>query len=137
MITIAGYWDFSWSTPSEEMFYWEGVVREFDAKLIMSPVTGIRNRYVQEVHDLDEIIDNWVRDVVYVSESGSTEISDFQHPEKALYVFGRSNYNPFNARADKGGTSIKIATSANTAMMLAPVAASIVMYDRFRKWHLQ
>lgn len=139
MLVIAGHWDFSWSSPYEEMHYWEGVIREYGVdEFWMCPRTGVKSKYLMEADALEDVL-NHHKDLpaIYLAEDGQHALSSFEHPHDAMYILGRTNYSPFNYAASRGGVSVKIETPEELGMLMAPVAASIVLHDRYRKWQLQ
>ena len=136
MVKIAGLWDFSWNVPIHEADQWEVLKREFDVdQLYMCHITGIENKYITERKDLTEVFDeNKHLKVIFVAENGEESLHDFVHPENALYVFGRTNLSPFNNMKRDGDLSLRIDTPTDQGLLLSPIVAGIVLYDRFKKW---
>lgn len=135
IIKTVGFWELGWNTPIKEVDLWEYPLRELGiSQMYMSPISGIDNKYVKEMASLQEIFDeniNLVR--VYVDEHATVNLSDFIHPENALYVFGKNSFSPFISYGRPQDLSIKIPTVLNQGMFWSHQAASIILYDRFIK----
>lgn len=118
-----------------EMRYWELLTREFKVeKLHMSPISGIKNKWVEETKGIQESLDKYPDlQVVHVCEEGDTPLSEFKHPEKAVYIFGKGNYSPFNNMKKDSDLSVRIEVPAKKGLLLAPVCAGIILHDRFVK----
>ncbi len=134
-VVIAGVWELGWNTPIKEIDLWEYPLREFGVdKLFMSPVTGIKAR-VTETDDIsDSIKANKDLTVVFCHEDGETELANFEHPENALYVFGKANYSPFNNLTTENSMSLKIQTKLNKGLLWPHQAACVILYDRLKTW---
>lgn len=135
-VHVAGVWELGWNTPIKEADLWEHPLRDFEVdRWWMTPVSGIGNRRVAERATLPEILDQARNDgltVVFVDERGETPLTDFVHPEHALYVFGKASFSPLSLRKEGEG-SIVIDTPANLGGLWPHQAASIVLYDRLLK----
>ena len=107
-------------------------MREFGIeRMNMTPVSGIKHKWLHEYPTLDKLIADRSHLVpVAVDENGETEISDFDHPDNALYVCGRVSESCL-ARFD--GPSVRIDTPTNEGMLWPHQALAIVLLDRFRK----
>ncbi len=127
MIEAAGIWEQGWSVPLTESDQWEVVLREFGLeRLNMTPVTGIVRSWIHEYPSIEALLEDRSHlDIVFVDESAEVELTEFQHPENALYVFGRSSYSPFR----EGYQSVKIQTE-KPGMLWPHQAFAIVLYDR-------
>jgi tRNA(Leu) C34 or U34 (ribose-2'-O)-methylase TrmL len=135
-IIIAGLWELSWDTPMMESRHWELLKREFLVdKWLMSPVSGIKNRHVIETASIEESLALFPDyKVVWITEAeGGSDLESFVHPEKVIYVFGKTNFSPFANMKREGDLSIKIKTPANKGLLLSPLCASVILYDRIRK----
>lgn len=138
MIKIAGIWDLSWSTPIQEIDMWEMVLLEFKVdQFWVTPVSGMRSGLVtQERNSMQEILsDNEDLISVFCSEKAETELQNFNHPENCIYVFGRSNYSPFNnLKKRSNDLAVRIETPSNKGLLYSHQAASIILYDRMIKY---
>lgn len=134
-VVIAGLWELSWDTPMMEMRYWELLVRDFSVdKLHMSPISGIRNKWVEETKDIRESIAKYPDlKVVHVCEEGDVPLTEFVHPEKAIYLFGKGTYSPFNDMKTESDLSVRIEVPGKRGLLLAPVCAGILLHDRHIK----
>jgi hypothetical protein len=132
MIVIAGMWELGWNTPIKEIDPWYFVLREFEVDAFhMVPFSGIKTNKVVEMDSLGQVIVTYPDLVpVFVAENGDTDLQDFNHPKNALYIFGRTNYSPFNNMKTNGSQSIKVTTKANKGLLFGPQAAVIILYDR-------
>lgn len=133
MIEVAGLWELGWSAPITESIQWEYAMREFGIeRLNMTPVSGINKHWIYEYKDVESIIsDRSHLTPVFVDENASVELTDFKHPEEALYVFGKGTYSPFTSMIE-GELSIKI-NSVKPGLMWPHQALAVVMYDRFNQ----
>lgn len=135
IVHVAGLWELGWNTPIKELDLWEHPLRDFGVdEFHMSPVTGIRSRVVQEHHNLGELIEDLrVQGLVpiFFDELAETPLQEFEHPENAVYVFGKASVSAMAAYAKPGDLTVRIEYSEgrlwpHQAMVLA-------LYDRKRK----
>lgn len=74
---------------------------------------------------LEDAIKQTEGEVVYL-EQGGESLSDYSHPENAVYVFG----------SDYGELEIDNAISINSKLPLhAEISAGIVLAHRYTQWH--
>ena len=127
MIEVAGVWEQGWSVPITEADQWEVVLREFGvARLNMTPVSGIVRSWTYEYPSIEELLEDRSHLApVFVDEHSDVELGEFQHPQDALYVFGRVSYSPWRGE----GQSLKIPTE-KPGMLWPHQALAIVLYDR-------
>lgn len=133
MVEVAGMWEFGWNTPILEADLWEMAMREFGVKrLNMTPVSGIDKRWISEYPSISELLEaKKGLDFVFFDEHGDTSLSDFVHPENALYIFGKtscSNYSDFA----KKHACVKI-ESARPGFLWGHQALTLALYDRKQK----
>lgn len=136
MIEVLGVWEQGWNYPLMEATDWEMMLREFSVDTLnMTPVSGLdvpwgSKPWLTEYDSVeDAIADKSSLIPVFVDENATTELSDFIHPEDALYVFGRAGYAPV---IPEGAVSVKISTPC-PGCLWAYQACAIVLYDRHRK----
>lgn len=136
-VKIVGLWEFGWNTPIKEVDLWQFPLQDFGVeKFYMCPVSGIDNAMVEERHSIEEVLKEAREEgtaVVFVDEKGSTPLKDFKHPANVLYVFGKSGLNPLKAYGRDRDLSVVIETKANGGILWPHQAATIVLYDRFKK----
>lgn len=136
MIKMLGSWEFGWNTPIKEADLWEYPMREFGVDEVwMAPISGIKNSYIKEVEDINQFIDECRKtlQIVFVDERGDTELNNFEHPDNVLYVFGKNCMSCLPLK-QSGDLSVKIETNLKSGMLWSHQAASIIMYDRNKKW---
>lgn len=137
MAVIVGVWELGWNTPIKEVELWEYPLRDYGIEdFYMTPVSGIRSDYVQEVSDLQSKLQELRasgHQVVFVDERGDEELSAFTHPERAAYVFGKASFSPLIAYKQPGDKSVAIKTKHNLATLWPHQAATLVLHDRYRK----
>jgi len=135
MIVIAGMWELGWNTPIKEIDLWQYPLRDFGIDdFYMVPISGIKSKKVKEKPTLKSVIEeNKNLKIIFVTEGGEYSLQEFKHPENALYIFGKTNYSPFNNMKIKDSISLKIETKLNGGMLWGHQAASIVLYDRMVK----
>ena len=135
MVVVAGSWELGYNTPLVELDQWRFPMRDFGAdELAMWPVSGIKSTKVKEFANIDEIIKHY-KDLtlVIVDERGDVELEEFDHPENALYVFGKAHYSPIMHKKEDPVVYIK--TKENKGLLWGSQAACLVMYNRMKQWH--
>lgn len=71
--------------------------------------------------------------VVVLDESGATSLSEFKHPENAVYIFGRTLQNEIQNMIDiKYDHVIKVENVADVPFF-GSTTGGIVLYDRLVK----
>jgi hypothetical protein len=142
MIKVVGMWEIGWNTPIMEFDLWEMVLRDFGVFGIdnwcMCPITGInKSKKLEERETIQEFVgENPDFTPVYLDENGETNLADFDHPEKVLYILGRNRYSPI--AQSKQALSVRIETKENKGILWSHQALSIVLYDRMKKsWQSQ
>lgn len=123
-----------WSAPITEHSHWSYPLRDFEVdEFIMCPVSGI-SEDVKEYAELSlAIADNPGLKVVFVDERGTETLTNFVHPENAIYIFGKASQSPLATYYKEGDLSIRIETPANLGLLWPHQAAVIVLYDRMLK----
>lgn len=134
-VAVAGAWELGWNTPIKELDLWAFPVRDFAVDAFyMTPVSGIASKRVQERASLDEVLAE-TRNLaaVFVDENGEAALTDFEHPDDALYVFGRAGFSPMTALKRERDRSVRIETVLGAGLLLPHQAAAIVLHDRLVK----
>jgi len=129
-VEVAGMWELGWSAPITESVLWEYAMREFGVeRLNMTPVSGISKKWVFEYQNMDSLLsDRSHLEPVFVDENAQMELREFEHPQNALYVFGKGSYSPFSAMA-RNHQSVKI-KSSKPGLMWPHQTLAVVLYDR-------
>jgi hypothetical protein len=131
VVKVAGLWELGWSAPVTEIDLWQYPLRDFGVdEFIMSPVSGIQGEVTEYPQISDAFHANPELTVVFVEEHGSTQLTQFVHPDDALYVFGKANYSPFAAHMREGDESVRIDTKLTAGLMWPHQAACVVLHDR-------
>lgn len=144
---VAGCWDTWEETDREYLVHWRFMVKHFGVDaLYMTPVTGIEKRPkadnndvpIHELPSLAEVIKkNPSLTPVVVDENGAIPLQDFQHPKKALYLFGRVGLSPLESlpqcRMSVRIPSWAIQPNSSLGLLHPHQAAAIVLYDRRTK----
>lgn len=132
-VEIAGNWELGWSAPITEIEHWGMAMRSFDvSRISMFPVTGIHCKFLDEYPSVEDMLAAKTHlTPVFVDECGEVELQDFDHPENALYIFGKANYTPFPTYG-QGHLSVRIDCPLK-GMMWPHQAMCVVMYDRGNK----
>jgi hypothetical protein len=134
-VKVVGQWERHWKSPMEEYNTWIHPLREFGIDdFYMCPISGISG-HVKERVGLSEVFDeNPDLTRVYIDESAEVKLSDFVHPENALYVIGKTSYSPFKTEfrvdIDK---AVKIPSLRNMGGFWGDQALILILYDRFLK----
>jgi tRNA(Leu) C34 or U34 (ribose-2'-O)-methylase TrmL len=135
-VKVAGMWELGWNTPILEVDLWMYPLRDYGVdEFFMSPVSGIAESYVTEVHNIMDTIAA-ERDagctIVYVDEKGEEDLAAFQHPENVLYVFGKASTSLIGYKTPLD-RSVRITTPNNLATLWPHQAAVLVLHDRVNK----
>lgn len=107
----------------------------------MSPITGfteehrtstdLRDHVIEVENIMDAVHKNPQLEPVLVDECSPNPLQEFEHPENALYLFGRTGLSFFGGWE---GTSVSIEYPSTLSSYLQPdQAASLVLYDRMVK----
>lgn len=146
MFKIAGYWDVWFQhKESEYDISWRFMLKHFGAdQAILIPNLGsvekipLDSTQVQliEMNSIEEVLScNKDLTPIMIDERGQTTLRDFQHPEDALYIFGRTGFNPVDSLNWEGqSVAIEGVEQFKSEALLHPnQACAIVLYDRLRK----
>ena len=132
MIVVASIWEEGWNTPIKEFDLWYYPLRDFGVdEFAMTPVSGIFTNKVREFNTVEEIIEHYGLPVILCDEGGETSLQDFDHPEDALYLFGRTSRSLLGSY--EFNHSVKVETKNNKGLLWGHQAASIILYDRLLK----
>ena len=134
-VRVAGIWEQGWNTPILEVDIWEMVVREFGVeRFYMTPVSGIVHPTVIERPSIINILEeNKDYQAVFVDENATVDLQEFEHPENAIYIFGRVDHSGVLIYKREYDLSVKFTTPKNTGLLWPHQALSILLYDRFLK----
>lgn len=122
MITVVAMTEHMWIEPDSKLDYrqWDHLCRNYRAELVMQ-------------RTLDDIVAMDIQGPIVVWEESAELLStEFQHPETATYVFGRSNVNRIQ-EAFPGCTAVRIDTPAGTPCLFGVSAAAIALEERHRQ----
>jgi len=128
--------------PAEQEYatQWRFLLSHFQVDTFcMTPATGALHQVyckhdveLTELGSLDDAVRIWQDcEPVAIDENGELPLGGFEHPENALYLFGRTGATPMS----QGRKSVYIeCASGDRKPLLHPhQAAAIVLYDRLRK----
>ena len=137
-IKIVGHWERGWDTPYQEFNWWFHPLNEFAVdEFCMSPVTGLDNNRVSEYSDLNEIIAQADADgatCVYIDEDAMDDLPDYEHPENAVYIMGRTGLSPYKTNFRPNvDQAVRIPSNYNNGGFWGHQAAIIILYDRYLK----
>jgi hypothetical protein len=139
MVRIAGCWDV-WQNANEEfLVHWRFMIQHFGVTQIhMTPIkSDLVEEFLFQSESMDDIISlNEGYTPIIVDENGSTPLSEFVHPERALYIFGRVGWSPKDVYPEIPSIRIPswaIDPNLSLGMLHSHQAASIVLYDRMTK----
>lgn len=131
MVVVGAEWEFGWNTPIKEYDLWHFPMREFKVdELAFTPISGIKKKGIREFNNMDDMIAYYNLPVIICHEHGEFDAKTFKHPEKALYLFGRTSRDILPMYKDY--PSIKVVTPVNKGMLWGHQAASIIMYEKWR-----
>lgn len=110
-----------WLDKNTDFRQWDHLCRAYD---------GVELQMIKK-WDEAEIPEGYT--VVLVDGAGDVPIMDFKHPEKAVYVFGRTLLDIYTEIDDKDyEVSVNIPTTQSVPLF-GVVAGGIVLQDRFTK----
>lgn len=142
-VKVAGIWELNWNSPLTESWLWTFVLREFDiTDWHMTPVTGIHHNESHTDMSLTEhdtclgMVDYLAEDDsytrVFIDEKGDTCLTEFQHPEKAIYFFGCAGRAP-TAHRREGDVVVSIPTLMSQSVLWPHQCLLTVLHDRYVK----
>lgn len=141
-VKVAGLWELGWNTPLTESWLWSFVLRDFGVgEWAMQPVTGIIHTdawsgelILTEYNSIETMVEEFSGDFtrVYVDEAGEIPLSEFQHPEDAVYFFGKAGRTPLQYKRPED-FSIRLVTIKNTGVLWPHQCLTTVLHDRLIK----
>jgi len=131
-VRVAGMWEMGWKAPISEHDVWSYMLRDFAAdEWIMCPVSGIDSNKVTEMATLADVVAAAPETIVIVDEKGEIPLHEFEHPDDALYVIGKTSYSPM---ALGTGLSVYVETPTGAQGLLwSDQVIALVLYDRMVK----
>ena len=140
-VAVAGLWELGHNVPLSEAGLWDQPLRDFGVdEWHMSPVTGIN---VRERHpELTEhpTVEGMVWslrerfNLVWVTEDAEAELSEFEHPRYACYVFGKANWSPFLNLRQPDEDAVHIRTTMAAAGLWPHQCMTVVLWHRGLQW---
>ena len=118
-VKLISFYEDQWIAPGADRAYFGQLAKAFGVDWQM-----IREWSEAEIPEGSSI--------VVCEQVGSVDLKDFEHPEKAVYVFGRTGHNITNV-IPSYDHSLHIPTPRNISLFSIE-AASIIMVHRFRLW---
>jgi hypothetical protein len=126
-----------WNTPIKEADLWRFVVQEFAVDLwTMAPTSGIADPGIHEFPTIEAILDEYrgTYTPVFVDESAEEDLETFQHPESAIYVFGRVGSAPYRTDRTELDRAVRVRTPTDSGLLWPHQIAAILLHDRNTKW---
>lgn len=147
MVKIAGYWDLWFSHRENEYdVSWRFMLKHFGVEqAILIPNVGARVKIPLDYTEVPLLEMDSIQDVleanpeyvpIFVDECGRAGLKEFSHPEKCLYIFGRTGFSPLGTCGIHQPQSIFIEgvpKHAGVGLLHPNQACSIVLYDRLAK----
>lgn len=112
---IIAFREKGWMDEKTDYRQWDNLARSFGIEL-------------QLIYDISEAEIPEDHKVIVLDETGDYELHDFSHPEKVVYIFGRTLLNRLQDIIPHD-YCVKITTQENKSMFGISVAG-IVLYDR-------
>lgn len=132
MIVVAGVWEQGWFDYKTELNLWQFPLKDFGVdEFAMTPRSGMSTNKVKEFDTVEEMIKHYGLPVIVCTEDGEVDIEDFIHPENAMYLFNRTSGGNLPGTHDH---TLRVKTKLNKGLLWGHQAASIILYDRFKKW---
>lgn len=129
MIEVGGTWELGWSAPKTEMDLWWAVMRTYEIPMLhMTPVSGVKHKMLTEHDSFEAMLATTELTPVFVDENAECELMEFEHPQDALYLFGKATYSPFSQLA-LGYHALRI-EAPKVGMLWPHQALALVMHDR-------
>lgn len=132
MVVVGAVWEQGWFDSKTEINLWHYPLKDFGVdELAMTPFFGHTTNKVREFHSVEQMVKHYGLPVIICTEDGESELSDFVHPENALYLFNRTSGGNLPIIPDY---TLRIKTKLNKGMLWGHQAASIILHDRLSKW---
>jgi hypothetical protein len=145
-VKVAGYWDI-WFQHKEHEFdvSWRFMLRHFGvSEVCLMPNLNLKDKVSSgnppevlliEMDKVEDVLDKNKELVpVIIDERGTVTLKNFKHPEDAIYIFGRTGFNPLDTLTNWPGITVRIEGVDESSAWLHPhQACSIVLYDRLVK----
>ena len=142
MVKVAGLWELGWNSPLQESYLWDFPLREYGVEdWRMAPISGIKNNShltvkLTEYKTTHEMIrslpDDYVK--VFVDERGEIPLKEFEHPDKAVYIFGKVGESAMkNKNMKEEDISIVVETVHGRGVMWPHQCLVTVLHDRLIK----
>lgn len=145
MIHVVGNWELGYQAPLTELPLWNLPLRDFGVgDWWMWPISGVacneRGVSLHERASLDGILDelpDYPR--VFIEPNSphfkveASDLSDFDHPEDCIYIFGGAHFNPVVARHREGESIVRIKTLHDTGVLWPHQVLVTVLHDRLAK----
>tara|TARA_R110000822_G_scaffold73853_16_gene177649 strand:- start:1394 stop:1795 length:402 start_codon:yes stop_codon:yes gene_type:complete len=132
MVVVAGIWEQGWFDFQTELNLWQFPMRELgvDEIAMVPAISGLNNK-VREFHSVDELVQHYGLPIIVGTENGESSLQDFKHPKDALYLFNRTSGGELSVKPDY---TLRVETHLNKGLLWGHQAASIILYDRLKKW---
>ena len=132
MVVVASIWEQGWFDFKTELNLWHFPMKDLGVdEIARTPISGLNSNKVQEFHSVEELVHHYGLPVIICSGKGETTLEEFEHPKDALYLFNRTSGGLLPVKADY---TLRIETKLNKVLLWGHQAASIILYDRFKKW---
>jgi len=135
MVVVAGMWELGWNTPEKEFSLWHFPLQDFGVEdFYMTPIVEFQNAFIRQRQSMKEVIEECGGlTKVFVDERSDVELQDFEHPDDALYIFGKANHPQFLNLKREEDMAVKIMTQENLGLMWPHQAMLVILYDRIIK----
>ena len=143
MIAVLAHWEWRDMVPMTEAPLWSLPLRDFGVvDWRMVPVSGIRNPEQQvelrEYPTYDAALEECTLQRVFIEPRTAHQnpdtiwLSEFEHPEDCVYIFGSAHYNPTLFHRRPGDPVVSIQTKQDRGVLWSHQAACIALYDRWQ-----
>ena len=125
-VTLVGAWEKDWLNPKVEAFMWRQLCSAFTVdRLIMTPTLLSERTSVDQFDCMDTAIESAKGEIVLLEPKGGQPLTEFKHPQDAVYVFG----NAWAGNAHRNGHKVTIVTP-KPVDFFAIDAAAITLFHR-------
>ena len=126
MVTLVGFWEYGWLEPKVELFMFRQLCAAYKVdRLVMIPTLLGPRTSVDQYDTLEEALESCSGERIFLEPSGSEHLDTFDHPEDAVYIFGKAMIS----NRHEEGKMVRINTPSMTDMF-AVNAAAIVLDNR-------
>ena len=135
MITLISLWENGWLDPAVEAFMWKQLAKAYEVdEVVFAPLLLDDGRsYPRQTPNIEKAVEEVEGELVYLMPSKGEDLTEFDHPENAAYVFGNAKQSNLPLSKAYPGKVVYIPTPKKIDFF-GISAAAIVLADRRQKY---